>query len=192
MNGPTTSARALAQPLPQGIGIPPAELGLWIFLGTVTMLFSAFFSAYLVRSASADWVAIELPAILWANSLILIASSITLERARRLAPKPGAPRWVVATVALGVVFLAGQIVGWQGLVSQGILIPSGPHSAFFYILTGLHAIHVLGGCCLLLWAARKARRPVSKQKADPLRLGATYWHFMGGLWLLVFLVLAVL
>jgi len=191
----TTASRtwsAPAAPAPQGIGIPPAEVGVWIFLATVTMLFAAFFSSYLIRSASADWKPIALPPILWANTAVLLASSATLERAR-VAARSGRQRtWVAATLGLGALFVAGQLVGWQQLIAHGIHVPTSPHSSFFYILTGLHGIHLVGGLGLLALALRPRPRERAPLRADPLRLCTTYWHFMGGLWLVVFLVLATI
>lgn len=180
-------------PVPQGIGVPPAELGLWVFLATVTMLFAAFFSAYLVRSTGEDWRPIALPPILWANTAVLAASSATLVRARVVAARGLQRRWLLLTALLGLLFVGGQLAGWRQLLAHGVHLPTSPHSAFFYILTGLHALHLVGGTALLLWAAA-ATPPGAPDpaRADPLRLCGAYWHFMGALWVMVFLVLAAL
>jgi len=177
------------RPISQELGIPPAELGLWIFLATVAMLFAAFFSSYLIRRASSDWAPIALPSLLWVNTGILLASSGTLERARAVARRSSPRSWMLVTLTLGIGFVAGQMAAWGLLRSEGIHLPSSPHSAFFYILTGIHALHLTGGLSLLAWGTVHPYR-TSPRGADPLRLCATYWHFMGGLWVLVFLVLA--
>jgi cytochrome c oxidase subunit 3 len=177
----------------QATAIYPAQVGMWIFVGTVTMLFAAFTSAYLIRRVSADWTPIHLPTILWANTAVLLASSLVLEWARSAslasrAVAAGRQLWV--TALLGAIFLGGQLAAWRELVSQGVYIPTSPHSSFFYIFTGLHGLHLCGGLILLAWTARRATRvePAAAQRL--VRLCTTYWHFLGGLWLFLYLVLA--
>lgn len=165
---------------------------MWIFLGTVTMLFAAFTSAYLIRRASADWAPIQLPMILWGNTAALIGSSLVLESARSAArePRPArAARRLWLTTLLGLVFLGGQLVAWRQLVSRGVFVPTSPHSSFFYIFTGLHALHLCGGLVLLAWTAWRLGRIEPTVSRRLLRLCATYWHFLGGLWIFLYLVL---
>ena len=173
-------------------GVHPAQIGMWMFLGTVTMLFAAFTSAYIVRRSSADWVHVTLPTVLWANTGLLLASSMTLEAARGAASRGRVQATVLflaATTGLGLLFVGGQFAGWRELAAQGVFVPTSPHSSFFYILTGLHALHVAGGLVFLVSVAWRVTR--RRQGAQMLvRLGATYWHFMGGLWVFLFLVLA--
>ena len=123
--------------------IETAKLGVWVLLGTITMLFAAFTSAYIVRSAGGDWTPLDVPPLLWLNTLVLLASSVTMEVARRRfqAFRPIAFRkWLLATAILGALFLAGQVVAWQQLAAQGIYLSSHPHSSFFYVLTGVHGV----------------------------------------------------
>ncbi|MCP4205366.1 MAG: cytochrome-c oxidase [bacterium] len=173
--------------------IYPAQLGMWFFLGTVTMLFAAFTSAYIIRRAAADWVQISLPAVLWANTVILVISSLVLESARSSLdekPHPAAARWLGVTILLGLFFVAGQLAGWRELVQQGVFVPTSPHSSFFYILTGLHGIHVLGGLAFLSAVTIKVGAGGDLSHLKRLvRLCATYWHFLLSLWIFVFLVL---
>ena len=184
-------------------GVDPARLGLWIFLATVTMLFAAFSSAYLVRLASGAWTPIHLPVLLWATSATLVVSSVTLETAR-LRLGSAAARWIALTLALGLVFLAGQAAAWRALHASGVLFPTSPHAAFLYVFTALHGAHLAGG---LVWLAtawrtvgaaeRSARASAGDGRAavpgpalaDRLARCATYWHFMGGLWIYLFAVL---
>jgi len=184
----------------QGDGAPgilgdTARFGLWAFLGTISMLFIGFTSAYLIRRTSADWRPLSPPWILWLNTAALVASSFTLQAARRRLRDwdlRGLPPWVAATGVLGVLFLAGQIMAWRRLAAQGIFLASNPHNSFFYVLTGLHGLHLLGG---LVWFAAvlvQVRRMAYTPGEDGLRLFATYWHFLAGLWIYLLFLLFVL
>jgi cytochrome c oxidase subunit 3 len=172
-----------------------ARFGLLAFLGTISMLFIGFTSAYLIRRASADWRPLAAPWILWANTAALLASSMTLEAARKRLRDwdlRGLFPWVAATGVLGVLFLAGQVTAWRILAAQGIFLASNPHSSFFYMLTGLHGLHLLGG---LFWFAAvvvRVRGLAYTPGEDGLRLFATYWHFLGALWLYLVVLLFVL
>jgi cytochrome c oxidase subunit III len=172
-----------------------ARFGLWAFLGTISMLFIGFTSAYLIRRASMDWRPLRAPWILWANTAALLASSVTLQVARKRLRDwdlRGLFPWLAATGALGVLFLAGQVAAWRRLAAQGIFLASNPHSSFFYMLTGLHGLHLLGG---LVWFAAvlvQVRRMAYTPGEDGLGLFATYWHFLGVLWLYLLVLLFVL
>jgi len=149
------------------------------FACVVTMLFAGFTAAYLIRRAGADWTPIALPSLLWANTLVLLASSATAEAACRLSSKV----WLPATMALGLLFLLGQVGAWNQLARQGIYLPTNPHAAFVYVLTAAHGLHLIGGTIALGWSAFRA---------EALRTVANYWHFMGFVWLYVLLVLGTL
>jgi cytochrome c oxidase subunit 3 len=163
-----------------------------VFMAAVTMLFAAFTSAYIVRKGiSDDWLPTAFPALVWVNTVVLLASSLTLERARRLYGQTAAvARWWLATTALGLVFLLGQLLVWQQLIDAGIYLRTNPSSAFFYILTATHGIHLLGGVAVLAYFSRRLLqdRPPTR---TVLNVTAIYWHFMDGLWvyLLLFLFL---
>lgn len=178
-----------------GILGDPARFGLWAFLGTVAMLFIGFTSAYILRRSAADWRPLQPPSLLWFNTAALLASSLTLEGARRRlrSREPGASQAaLLATGLLGLLFTSGQVLAWRQLAAQGVFLSSNPHSAFFYLLTGVHVVHLAGG---LLWfatilARSRRERPAPDEKA--LGLFATYWHFLAALWLyLLFLLFAL-
>jgi cytochrome c oxidase subunit 3 len=137
-----------------------------------------------------------LPWVLYVNSLVLIASSVTLEIARRRittfmgglrteAEKPA--RWLYITLFLGLVFVAGQYVAWLQLRAQGLYLATNPSSSFFYLLTAVHAIHVLGGLGGLMYVISKLNKSVLQR--NQLVATARYWHFMGLLWLYLLAVL---
>jgi len=164
------------------------RLGAWFAIGSILMLFVALTSAYIVRSASAnDWQPIAIPKVLWLSTVLILSSSVTLEIARRVFRKGEwrvADRLLLATATLGVAFMAAQLVAWRDLLSQGAYLMENPHGAFFYLFTGLHAVHLLGGLIALfvvVFGRRKRRELVD--------VVAYYWHFLTVLWLVLFEVL---
>ncbi|MFY9791875.1 MAG: cytochrome c oxidase subunit 3 [Candidatus Sulfotelmatobacter sp.] len=175
---------------------PPASTGIWVGLAAITMTFAAFTSALIVRQGgSSDWQHFTLPSILYFNSLIIIASSVTLEIARRqittfmVARNQGkAPsRWLYVTLALGLIFVAGQISAWLQLKSEGFGLATNISYSFFYVLTVAHAIHLLGGLGGLVRVISKVNHSVLRRST--LKATSLYWHFMGALWLYLLLLL---
>jgi cytochrome c oxidase subunit 3 len=176
---------------------PPSSTAIWVVLFAVTMMFAAFTSALVVRKGSSqDWQSFTLPPILYLNTLILLLSSVTLEVARRRvsafmrgmksqAENPA--RWLYVTLALGLLFVAGQYVAWTQLRAQGLYLATNPSSSFFYVLTMTHVVHVLGGLGGLLYVIRKLSKSTLRRNA--IVAAARYWHFMGGLWVYLMLLL---
>lgn len=177
----------------------PARTGIWIGLSAIAMSFAALTSALYVREGAAtDWHHIALPPILWFNTLALIASSITLEFARvrvrsfmrgERSTRSQASLWLNATLLLGMVFVVGQYFAWLKLRSEGLYLPTNPNSSFFYVLTGVHAIHVLGGLGGLLRVMVKFRNPVRALRRSTMDASSYYWHFMGALWVYLLFIL---
>ena len=188
---------AVERPVEQALVRPgPYPIGLAAVLATVGMLFVAFTSALLVRRTGSDWVPVELPAIVWLNTAVLIASSAAVELARtglRRDDSSRATLWLAIAGALGLLFLLGQVLAWRTLALRGIFLPSNPHAAFFYVLTALHGAHLLGGLAAL---GVTLRRAAAGAYAAVSQAGFThtalYWHFMGGVWLLLLAVLSTL
>ncbi len=177
-------------------GQPPAvKIGLFVFLGVVGAVFSLAVSAYFMRMASADWWGMPVPRLLWVNTAALASSSAALQWARREAGhgrmeslRPA----LVTGLALAVFFLVGQIQAWRELVSAGYVLADNPANSFFYMLTGLHGLHILGGLAVL---AHTTVRAFSTDVApERLRLSvdlsAIYSHFMLAVWLLLFALFA--
>jgi len=177
-----------------GIIGDPARFGLLAFMGTVSMLFIGFTSAYILRRASADWLPLSAPPVLWLNTAILALSSATLEVARRRLrgwDLAAAQKWAATAAALGLSFLAGQLVGWRQLSDRGVFLASNPHSSFFYVLTGVHGLHLVGGLVWGLVVVARLRRMTLTPGEDGLGLFATFWHFLGALWLYLLFLLFV-
>jgi len=170
------------------------QLGMWFALLGIVMLFAGFTSAMVVRRGmSFDWVSIAVPRLLWANTGILLASSLTLEFSRRALSQRSAVeflRWLGATVALGVAFLAGQLVVWRELAARGVYLATNPSSSFFYVLTAAHGVHLLGGVLALGYVVIHARRMArGRERRTALDGTAIYWHFMDALWIYIFFLL---
>jgi cytochrome c oxidase subunit 3 len=170
------------------------RLGMWFALTGIVMLFAAFTSALVVRKGmSFDWVPVRVPRVLWFNTLVLLSSSATLELSRRWLSAHEARafiRWLSVTLALGLGFLAGQIIAWRELAVRGVYLASNPGSSFFYVLTAAHGVHLLGGVVALAYVVFRARRiAIGQARRTPLDVTAIYWHFMDALWIYVFFVL---
>lgn len=165
----------------------------WLLVGATVILFASFTSTLVVRRAESDWRAGPVPPLLWINTAVLLASSVAMEwaRARGRADHLDHLRTGLAvTTVLGTAFLAGQAIAWRQLTSVGVSLAAGPHSAFFYLLTGAHALHVLGGVGALFYALVRARRAlVAASAARVVTPVAIYWHFVDALWLYVFALL---
>ena len=173
--------------------IETAKLGLWVAMGSITMLFAAFTSAYIVRSAGGDWVPLEVPGVLWLNTAILLLSSVTMEISRRSFHRwqPITFRkWLLVTAVLGSMFLAGQLFAWRELSRQGIYLVSHPHSSFFYVLTAVHGVHLLAGVLALFYVLSLAiKYRLTPGESSSPSIAATYWHFVDGLWLYLMVVM---
>jgi len=171
-----------------------ASTGVWVGVATISMSFAAYTSAMVVRQgASGDWLHFGLPVILYLNTALILASSVTVELARRnhLAPVSQTGAWLNVTLAMGVLFLLGQLVAWRQLASQGLFLATNPSSAFFYILTALHGLHVGGGLCGLVYARYRLRHGPVLRATSALGAAALYWHFMAALWIYLLLLLVV-
>jgi cytochrome c oxidase subunit 3 len=172
------------------------QFGVWMFLATVVMLFSAFTSVYIVQRGVSGWTAIDLPPVLKLNIAVLVGSSAALEWGRfgrRRGEFRSMPLAVTLATGLGIVFLFGQFTAWQAMAAQGILLSTNPHGAFVYVLTGVHGVHVVAGLVVLAYTAARSwmsGREESPQVARLLTAAVTFWHFLAALWVYVFLLIA--
>ncbi|HVW10741.1 MAG TPA: cytochrome c oxidase subunit 3 [Bryobacteraceae bacterium] len=172
---------------PEGGGAPDSaphsanRTGLILTLAAISMMFIGLTSAYVVgEGLNPVWQQIHMRPLIWIDTAILLASSYTMERARRHL----SARWLIATLLLGIAFLAGQIGVFAQLAQDGLYLNTGRQASFYYVLTSLHGLHILGGIFALGWVALRLRR-------STLDLTAIYWHFMDALWLYLLAVIFV-
>ena len=169
---------------------PNTKLGLFVFITVVTSLFALFISAYTMRMELGDWRPLPDPDLLWLNTGVLVLSSIALQWALIAAKREQVDSMRNGLLAGGFfafVFIGGQLLAWQQLVDAGYYAHSNPANAFFYLITGLHALHLLGGVVAwgmttikVLGGAEVARVRLS------VELCAVYWHFLLVLWMILF------
>jgi len=166
-----------------------------IILGilSIVMFFMAMASAFIfLRATSSRWVPLHLPSIIWFNTIILLLSSGAMELARRrlaLADIRQFRRlWSVAT-ALGILFLLGQLAAWRQFVLAGFYVATNQASSFFYVFTGLHGLHLLGGICALLYVSFRKFENAKVSRSVAAEVASHYWHFMDGLWLFLLALL---
>lgn len=174
--------------------IHPKKFALFVACASMVMLFAAFTSAYIVRQAAGNWLEFRLPEIFYINTGVMLLSSAALHGSY-LAFKKGKTQayrvLLVITLILGVAFLALQYQGWQALTEIGVGLTTNPSGSFVYVISGVHAAHILGGIAALVVAIIHAMAlPHKVTKARKLRFELTsiYWHFVDFLWiyLLVF------
>jgi cytochrome c oxidase subunit 3 len=180
---------------------PAARVGLWMFLAVITSLFGLFVSAYYMRLGGAhgagpaqDWASLSEPPVLWLNTLLLIAASVAMQAARRAVRIETADRAGNALLLGGLLtlaFLGGQFYAWSQVRNSEFFSPSNPAVAFFYLLTAVHGLHMLGG--LYVWGRTLARLRNKDVELIDVRLSielcSVYWHFLLLVWLGLFAVM---
>ena len=166
------------------------RLGLLIACGSILAFFAALVVAFYWRSRTPPfWVPVALPRTLWLSTAIILVSSVTFEAARRAYRRglhPVAARLLVVTACLGAAFLASQLAAWRNLVQRGYYLAQNPYSSFFYMFTGLHAAHLIGGLIALFIVV--LGRGTRRETVDTV---AFYWHFLGVLWIALFVILLI-
>ncbi len=173
---------------------PAKRVGLGFLLAVVGSLFALLTGAYFMRRDFGDWQPLPVPPILWFNTAMLVLSSIALEwtlRAVRRGNQAGLRLGLAAAAVFAIAFLMGQLVAWSELLAAGYIVAGNPANSFFYLVTGLHGLHILGGLVALGWAGIKAwgRGGVESVRLN-VELCATYWLFMLFVWMVLFSLLA--
>ena len=188
----TTEFKIIEEPQ-KPLSMNPKKFALWLFIASVVMLFASLTSAYIVREAEGNWVYFQLPQLFYVTSGIVILSSITMQLAYMATRKDDLSKvklWIVLTSILGISFLVGQVLAWKDLVLGSIYLVGNPSGSFLYIITGLHALHVISAVVFLfvvLGATFKVK--VHSQRLSQMEMCLTYWHFLSVLWLYLFVFL---
>ncbi|EPR65231.1 cytochrome c oxidase subunit 3 [Cyclobacterium qasimii] len=177
----------------QPLSMHPKKFALWLFIVSVVMVFAGMTSAYIVRQGEGNWLEFDLPNIFWYTSGIIVLSSISLQWAYSSAKKDSFNNLKIGlliTLVLGIAFLVGQWYSWEALVAEDVYFVGNPSGSFMYVFTGLHAIHLISGVIFLIIVLISAlRNEIHSQKLAQLEMCVTFWHFLGGLWLYLFMFL---
>lgn len=177
--------------------INPVRLALLIACGSILMMFAALTSAYIVRQSAGNWLEFALPDLFYWSAGVLIASSVTLQAANYFFVRDRAQPYramLGLTLALGLAFVVVQFLAWQEMFGRGLYLTGNPATSFVYVLSGLHAAHVVGGIVALIVACIHGfALPVAPTPRRRLRLQLTltYWHFMDFLWIYLLLFFAL-
>ena len=177
----------------QPIAMHPKKFALWLFIVSVVMIFASLTSAYIVRQAEGNWLEFELPSIFWYSSIVIVVSSLTLHFAYLAAKKDELSKLkvgMIVTSILGIVFLIMQWYSWVALVDREVFFVGNPAGSFLYVFTGLHAIHLISGVIFLIIVLISSfGYKVHSRNMNAMEMCVTYWHFLGGLWLYLFMFL---
>jgi cytochrome c oxidase subunit III len=179
------------------LGMHPKKFALWIFMVSVIMVFGGWTSAYIVRQAEGNWFVFDLPKLFWVNTAVILLSSFTMHWGYLSAKRDNLEMTKVAvsiTFILGIAFLVGQFMAWVELVRIGAPLvnrdASGVSGSFLYIISGFHGLHIISGVIVLLvLLVAVFKYKVHSRNLLQIEMCTTYWHFLGGLWLYLFVFL---
>lgn len=168
----------------------PHKFTLWVAIGSITMMFAGFTSAYIVKSNQAGWQPVQMPKIFFLSTVLILLSSGTIYLAYRAMKNRETGKYknlVLLTTLLGLGFVATQFLGFNELWNQNITFKESVAGSFFYIITGVHALHVVGGViALLVIFARAFSTKTKYYSSTPVEVAGIYWHFVDILWIYLF------
>ncbi|KOF02159.1 cytochrome c oxidase subunit 3 [Roseivirga seohaensis] len=177
----------------QPLSMHPKKFAMWLFIVTVVMIFAAFTSAHIVRQASGNWLEYDLPSLFWSTSVVIIVSSGFMHWAYLSAKKNDFVKVRIAlsiTFVLGMAFLIGQFMAWGQMVDAGVFFVGNPAGSFLYIFTGLHGLHLVAAVIYLLYLLISSfKLKVNSENMLNMEMCSTFWHFLGGLWIYLFIFL---
>lgn len=176
--------------------IHPKKFVLWLLIVASIMLFAGFTSAYIVRRGEGNWEVFNLPSLFQLNTLFIVLSSVALQLAYSAVNKGNVSRMralLLTTLLLGVAFCFGQWFAWKQLVADNVFFAfSNPSNSFVYVISGVHLFHVAGGLIFLLalWI-QSLQGKINQDRTVYLNMGVTYWHFIGILWIYLYVFLSL-
>ncbi|TAE73043.1 MAG: cytochrome oxidase subunit III [Bacteroidetes bacterium] len=178
------------------LSMHPRKFALWLFIVSITMMFAALTSAYIVKFTEGQPLVFDIPIMFWITSVVIIVSSLTMHLAYTAAKKNNTKNikmFMTITSVLGVIFLVGQWYAWAELVQAGVFFAgskSAPTGSFIYVFSGVHGIHIISGLVFLLITLRLAfQNKINSEKTSVIEMCATYWHFLDILWIYLFVFL---
>jgi len=175
------------------LSMHPLKFALWLFIVTIVMIFAALTSAYIVRQSEGNWLIFDLPTEFLINTIILVASSVTMHLAYMAAKKDNFKQlklFMIVTAALSIAFFIGQFEAWGALVDRDVYFVGNPSGSFLYVISGLHAFHLISGLIfilIMLFSAFKLK--VHSKNMVKMEMCTTYWHFLDGLWVYLYIFL---
>ncbi len=173
--------------------INPTKFVVWLLIVASVMLFASFTSAYIVRRGEGNWLLFDIPTVFAYSTVIVVLSSVAIQWAYIAAKRDELGQVkiaLLATLALGIAFCISQWMGWKALVANNIHFVGNPSESFFYVISGVHLAHMIGGILFLLVIIGKALNlNVHKKKILSLNLCVTYWHFLGAAWIYLYFFL---
>ncbi|MCV9387661.1 cytochrome c oxidase subunit 3 [Reichenbachiella sp. ABR2-5] len=173
----------------------PQKFAMWLFMVSVVMLFAAFTSAYVVKQSSGVWLDFDLPFMFDITTGIVVLSSVFMHLAYHYAKTNEIKKlktFLVLTAITGFAFLAGQLIAWQELINDGVFFVGNPAGSFVYVLSGLHGFHLVSAVIFLFIVVISAfKYKVHSKSLLRIEMCTTYWHFLGGIWLYLYLFLTL-
>ncbi len=195
MEGMALQREQANEPIGRVRAMNPKKFGLWLFIVSVTMIFISLSSAYIVKQSDGNWLIFEFPELFKVTSVVIVISSITMHWAYLAAKKNNLLQiriGLLVTGLLAIAFTVGQFYAWGELVEQDAYFRGNPAGSFVYVFSGLHIAHLVGGLIFLLnvlFASFKYK--VHSKSLTKIEMCTTYWHFLGGLWLYLYLFLVL-
>lgn len=177
------------------LSMHPKKFAVWLFIIAIAMMFAGMTSAYIVKKSEGDWLSFDLPNMFLYSTIIVLASSVVLQWSYFAAKKDYLTQVKIGvglTTFLGIVFLIAQYLGWKDLVANDIYFVGNAAGSFVYVFSGLHGFHIVSGLIFLLIVLSSAfKYKVHSKDMVLIEMCTTYWHFLGGLWLYLYLFLIV-
>lgn len=171
----------------------PLKFALWCGMASIIMMFGAFTSAYIVREASGNWLEFNIPQQFYISTIVILLSSLAAHFAYKSFVNGNAQMYrslLIVALVLGIAFLVFQVIGWYALSDKGVYLNGNPSGSFFYLISGVHAAHVIGGIAALFVGVMQSFTQsyfVNEKRKLRFQLMNTYWHFVDILWIYLFI-----
>jgi cytochrome c oxidase subunit III len=175
------------------LSMNPGKFALWLFIASIVMIFASLTSAYIVRRSEGNWLVFDLPPMLYISSAVILLSSATMVwsvMANKKGDTSTSRMALIITTILGVAFTIGQFLGFKEMVGVGVYLVGNPSGSFVYIIVGLHMLHIVSGMVfLLITLGQSFFGRITQNNPTVLEMCGTFWHFLGGMWIYLFLFL---